>query len=202
MECIHCNKTYSTISSLNNHQRTSKSCIMIQEQKGILCETKFQCKSCKKQVTTKFNLDKHVTICKFKFKEETIKHTEKKTLLIIEDIKVQYQDEKEEIEFLFRTKQEELEYELTCKDNQIKLLKELLEKKSSKTVNHVKIQNYITIDQSMKKELVTECFRSKYNFDVFKRGVPGFADFIIEEFIIDNKAFQNCFIGPSILCFI
>ena len=40
----------------------------------------------------------------------------------------------------------------------------------------------------MKKELVTECFRSKYNVDVFKRGVPGFADFIIEEFIIDNKA--------------
>jgi len=71
MECTFCKKTYSSTSSLLYHQRSTKSCIKIQNEQGVSTQKIITCSFCKKQLTTKCNLDSHLLICKIKIKEDS-----------------------------------------------------------------------------------------------------------------------------------
>jgi hypothetical protein len=67
-ECKFCKKSYATKGSLNNHQRTAKYCIKIQqslsEKNSDNIEYKsFDCKYCKKTFSSNFNLNKHIKLC-------------------------------------------------------------------------------------------------------------------------------------------
>ena len=61
MNCEYCNKIYSTKSSLNNHQKTAKFCIKLQ---NTNINTRFDCSYCKKNFTSKYNLSLHLNIFK------------------------------------------------------------------------------------------------------------------------------------------
>jgi hypothetical protein len=59
-ECNYCHKLYSTISSLNNHIKTSKSCKKIRGDIPIDFEYKvFPCDDCKKEYASKYSLETH-----------------------------------------------------------------------------------------------------------------------------------------------
>lgn len=61
-KCEYCNMQQSTKNILDRHQKTSKSCIRIQESKGIFINKIPTCKYCKKEFHSKRLLD-HESIC-------------------------------------------------------------------------------------------------------------------------------------------
>ena len=63
MECQYCKKILRTISSLNQHQKTVKSCLKLQ---GEDIKGKYVCDFCKKDYQTKSDLNIHQNTCKFK----------------------------------------------------------------------------------------------------------------------------------------
>ena len=84
MECNFCNKTFSTLSSLNNHKATAKYCLKIQD-KDI--SDKFKCLSCNRIFTSKNSLTDHNKICKNPKKD--IKLSSKEKDIIIEQFQKQ-----------------------------------------------------------------------------------------------------------------
>ncbi len=71
--CEFCNKSYTVLSTLKNHQKTAKFCIEIQtkkcKEKNILPEVEielFTCEYCNKDFTLKHNYNCHLTTCKEK----------------------------------------------------------------------------------------------------------------------------------------
>ena len=65
MECIYCKKTYKCVSSLTYHQKTTKSCLLLQN-KDKESFPQYKCNFCDDLHTTKSNLARHVLICKIK----------------------------------------------------------------------------------------------------------------------------------------
>ena len=61
MECEHCGSILKTISSLNQHQKTAKYCL-VKQNKPI--NTEYTCCFCSTGFTLKSSLHKHVRICK------------------------------------------------------------------------------------------------------------------------------------------
>ena len=60
--CEYCNTEFISISSINNHRKNAKYCLMIQ---GKLEHKKdYSCNLCKKTLSSKRNLDNHMTKCK------------------------------------------------------------------------------------------------------------------------------------------
>ena len=69
--CQYCQKQYSSNSSLNYHQKTTKSCLKIQETlipQDEINAISYECKYCNKNFSTNQRLSKHTLICINKFK--------------------------------------------------------------------------------------------------------------------------------------
>ncbi len=197
MECVYCKKTLSTNSSLSYHQKTVKSCLKIQNEQGVNQSSLFNCSYCNKNITTKQNLDYHIGICK-KRKEQ---------------VKIETQNN---IESHLRTQKEELEYELTLKDNKIKELEERLKKTEEKinlgttnnsnnktknktknktvndhsTNNNTNITNNYTIYEVMTPERVEEYFKKHYNMDTLLGGQKALARLVADGFIIEKDTYH------------
>ena len=63
MECEYCKKKLTTLSSLNYHKKTNKSCLKIQL---IEDKNKIQCEFCNKILSSKQTLKVHINNCKTK----------------------------------------------------------------------------------------------------------------------------------------
>jgi hypothetical protein len=81
MNCEFCNKTFSSISSLNKHKNTTKYCLKLQGKDKI--EKKIiSCEYCDKTFILEDTLQKHISICKVKeLSEENLKQTENLKML-------------------------------------------------------------------------------------------------------------------------
>jgi hypothetical protein len=67
MQCEFCEKWVSTEYILKTHKRTAKSCLLIQEQKGVTIKPlPFDCIHCRKDFTSQQRLNTHLSICKSK----------------------------------------------------------------------------------------------------------------------------------------
>ena len=63
--CQYCKKDFERKSSLNNHQKTVKSCLQIQEKNNVKIDKRlFSCDFCKKELCSKSRLNTHLVICK------------------------------------------------------------------------------------------------------------------------------------------
>jgi hypothetical protein len=63
--CQFCKKNFERKSSLNNHQKTVKSCLQIQERNNVKIDKRlFSCDFCKKELSSKARIKSHVAICK------------------------------------------------------------------------------------------------------------------------------------------
>jgi hypothetical protein len=194
MECQYCKKTYSNTYTLKNHQTLTRACLLIQKDLGNKVEPKiFECSFCNKNLSTKARLERHYIICKIKKEYDTKKEIEQ---AVEEKTKQIIKDEFEEVSFTFRNKQEEYEYEIRLKDEQIKELKERLEQhektpkiiknKTKNITNHINILN---IHEVMTPERVEEVFKKHYNLDTLLQGIPGLAKFICDGFIHKSSYF-------------
>lgn len=70
MECSYCNKKFSSKSSLNSHQRTTKYCLKLRDDSKLNYFKK--CEYCDKSFTTKQNLLIHYIECKNKAIQEAV----------------------------------------------------------------------------------------------------------------------------------
>ena len=69
LTCEYCKKKYSSKSNLNNHQKTAKYCLKIQNELGLSsCENKsYRCKYCDKTFSSNQRLNYHLENCVKKF---------------------------------------------------------------------------------------------------------------------------------------
>ena len=135
MECEFCKKSLSTLSNLNYHKKTNKTCQSIQTQnnKEPIVSFLTSCEFCDKVFSFQ-TLNVHLKTCKQKKKDEEIKRlTEKKD----EEIQRLTEKKDQEIERLMEKKDQEIQMVIEKKDQEIESLmekkdqeiKSLLEKK-------------------------------------------------------------------------
>ncbi len=115
--CEFCNKSYSSLSSLNYHKKTTKFCLELQKQSNanISLNLQYTCEYCEKNFTTKASLSNHISICEAKICKEKIK--------------TEYNDFKLKLENEFNDYKVKLENEYKLKDEQLKLKDEQLKLK-------------------------------------------------------------------------
>lgn len=174
-ECVYCKKTYANPYILKNHLRTSKSCILKQEEDGISVEKKvFECMYCKKSLANKDNLKKHHVICKKKDKTHEFAHELKR------------KDEQiEELEREMQLKIKELEEKLKQQEKTPTKIK-TQNKINNQTNNTIGTQNNITIYQVMTPEHVLDVFKKHYKLDTLLGGQKALARFVNEGFLKEN----------------
>ena len=181
MECNFCKKILSGTRALNVHQTTTKSCLLIQEKEQDrehnVIKVTHPCEFCKKDFTTKANLNKHIAVCKNKYK---IKH----------DIILQAQDKTRRIEHYFQDKFDKLysdfnKYKEEVEDRIKKLEDSTIIKKingpkemSSKEIESIYQEN-TSLKQDYQKLLVKHnSFMKTHRYFKFKERGPCF--YIIE----------------------
>lgn len=167
MECVYCHKTYSSSYALSKHQKTTKSCIKIQQDNGKIPDimiNKFECMYCQKRLTTLVNLKYHLTCCKKmnSSNNEVEKYT--KLELELEKTKMELEKTKRELE-----KKEKSPVKITNKIN-------------NNTVNNIEQQN-ITIYNIMTPDAVEDFFKKHYNLDTLLGGQKALAQFVNEGFL-------------------
>ena len=146
-ECDFCKKSFSTISSLNLHKKTTKRCLKIQaDLNNVIPISKFLCEYCNKNFSTKHNYEVHKETCKekdtVKYEELLKKHNE--LLKNYEELKVELAECKVKLELT------ECKIKLECKDEEIKRL-EKLAKKSTTTNNYNNCNNKIELNVAFEK---------------------------------------------------
>lgn len=77
--CEFCHNTYSSLSSLNFHKKSSKTCLQIQNK-----ELEFPCEHCNKEFASLYTLQAHLLVCKQKKHSETTSLAHERDLLIKE----------------------------------------------------------------------------------------------------------------------
>jgi hypothetical protein len=167
MDCLYCHKTYSSSYALSKHQKTTKSCIKIQQENGKIPDimiNKFECVYCHKRLTTHINLKYHLTCCKKKNSNNEVDKELTETKLELEKTKLELEKTKLELE-----KREKSPVKITNKIN-------------NNTVNNIEQQN-ITIYNIMTPDVVEEFFKKHYNLDTLLGGQKALAQFVNEGFL-------------------
>lgn len=158
--CNFCNRTFSSQTNLNTHQKTTKYCLNIQSALNLnnphVDKKEYKCTHCDKAFTTNLNLNIHLVTCKSKKEHEKL-----------EVQRIQYEKELENIRM--RYEKELLEYriqnELLQQEN--KLLKDsLLEKKTEwiTMVDKLSSNNQVIIhDNSTNTTTNTNTYNIQFN---------------------------------------
>jgi hypothetical protein len=159
MECQYCKKTLSSKSSLNFHQKNTKSCLILQ---GENVNKKVKCDHCDKLLSCKTSLKRHITKCRHKYK-------------FMED---ELQDAKKEIEMLKNTIQE---LRVDKKDLQERYdnLSLTAVKRPTTSTKNIQINNYI---QNMMPLLLEDIKQSvpMLTLEHHVKGPEGYAEFALE----------------------
>ena len=195
MNCEYCNTEFKSLSSLNYHKKNAKYCLKIRNKKN----DKFQCKFCLKNLSTKFCLESHISICSGninKIKEDNtdltneniylrneinnykrkLREQENKFNERIQIITVTFEDKIEQL------KEQEKEYKEQIKDLQNTLKDISLKSVSKSTTTNNKTQiinNYINNLKPLTEEHLAEC--SKHlTLEQIKRGASGYAEYALK----------------------
>lgn len=143
--CEFCNKTFSSISSLNYHKETAKYCLKIQGKdiKDVLDQ--YKCKNCSSLFTNKYNLNHHIELCnrKYESKEQEITNYKDMYTSVFKELN----------EFKLLLLEKDLQIKEVCriiseKDKQINELKEMYSQ-ATNTITEIakqpKIENNTTM---------------------------------------------------------
>ena len=207
MNCEHCNKTYKSLSSLNQHKKTAKFCLKIQKGNENI-QLNHKCDFCNKDFSTKQHLITHVETCKEKEKidiQNQIDTILKQKEDEFEEYKTQKEDEfntilkqKDSIIKMYEIKVEEdlvIKTELRKENDTLKakheiyekdheFIKSLAKKPVNITNNNTKILNIGTLN--IDKDKVKNVFENKFNSSVIDNGQKGLAIFTVDNFLKDE----------------
>jgi hypothetical protein len=130
--CKFCNKNFTSKSSLNKHQKTTKYCL---EKQGLKNE-EYKCNFCSKILSTQLRLNTHVNSCKIKDKNEVNKY-------------ISLSEEKEKELNKYISLSEEKEKELKQKEKELK--------QKEKELNNYKISfSELKMESLMKDKIIED----------------------------------------------
>jgi exonuclease VII large subunit len=198
MECQYCKKTFSSKSSLNNHQKTAKYCIKLQNNTNeILC---FNCDFCEKIFTTKQVLFNHLQSCKNKDFKDKIKEKEAQFQSLLKEKEAQFQNVLKEKEAQFQSLLKDIEHykkRLETQEDQIKELQERLERIANKAIER---PTHTTTNNTTNNLLnITSCIdfndidkikdtiENKLNINHVVDGQKGLARFVKDNLLTDQN---------------
>jgi len=129
--CKYCKKIFTSIGNLTKHQKTTKYCLKIQQEKNLIIidELKHQCNYCKKDIS-KYHLEKHKETCLLKYQH------------IIDEVEKKYTNS------ILSLEEDILKNKLE-KDKEIKYMENIINKKNEiisdneKTILSLEIENKI-----------------------------------------------------------
>ena len=181
MNCEFCNKNFSTKSSLNNHQKTAKYCIKLQNNK-VSEIPNFYCDYCNKKFTSKQNLNIHLSTCKEKEFEQKLKDKEKLNIKII-------------------TENENYKQQLEKQEKQIKELQDKLERVLNKaidrptTTHNNTINNKFELNTFPSQKEIDRKIESQFNDKYILDGMKGVAQFVYDHIVKleDGSMAYACF---------
>jgi hypothetical protein len=191
--CQYCKKEFQNKSSLTNHVKTAKYCLVIQNKTN----NDFKCTKCKKLLSSKQVLDSHIKICKVDDLEIENKSL-KEQICELKEENLKLKINQEHVEKQEKQYQDQIEKQ----DKQIAELQNKLERLASKptsttvTQNNTKIQiNYKPIE--LNDELVLSKIE-KLDDNYIVDGLQGGAEFIAKEiFNEDDGSFPYVCTDPS-----
>ena len=187
MQCEYCEKIFSNISSLNNHKKTAKYCLKIQNEKGFInCSKekqnkKYTCNICFKEFIAKNSLKYHLeNVCMkdfniFKINDiigEIIEINSKEKDKIIEKLNNENNTLKE-INNIYK-----LDHD--CIQNIAKQPKNIVNSNN-------KILNIITPLDFTSKELIKNTINDNYKLDYIFSGQKGIAKFAFDHLLKDEE---------------
>jgi hypothetical protein len=194
MNCIFCNKIFANKSSLNNHKKTAKYCLVLQHKNQDTIS--FDCEFCEKKFTTKQILNTHLLSCKNK-------DFEMKYKTLLNDKEKNYEDLLKEFKYFKKDKEKEiffLKEQNSKQEEQIKDLVSKLDKIANKAIdrptitnntvnNKIELQSFPTqmeIDRKIESQ-----FNDKYLWD----GIKGVAQFVFDHIVKleDGSMAYACF---------
>ena len=185
MNCEHCNKTYKSLSSLNQHKKTAKFCLKIQKGNENI-QLNHKCDFCNKDFSTKQHLITHVETCKEKEKIDIQNQID--TILKQKDSIIKMYEIKVEEDLVIKTELRKendtlkAKHEIYEKDHEF--IKSLAKKPVNITNNNTKILNIGTLN--IDKDKVKNVFENKFNSSVIDNGQKGLAIFTVDNFLKDE----------------
>jgi DNA-binding transcriptional MerR regulator len=189
MECNFCKKTFSTLSSLNNHKISAKYCLKIQNK---TIDEKFKCIHCDKNFTSKNALTLHKKTCK---DLDIIIRTKDKDIIIATQKNIIEHHQKQEEKYKEQIQKIEESYKEQIRELQDKLERlatTAISKPSSTTTNTTKITFISPLDLS--QERISNIVSNKLNDNHIVDGMAGIAKFVKDEIITadDGTLLYGC----------
>ncbi len=196
--CEYCNKTYSSKSSLNNHQKTTKKCLDIQKSLNKITKiTEYNCQYCSKIFTTKQNIKTHETICSSK-KIDEVKELKEKYENEINDLKNEINELKNDNQKL-RENMAEMRGELKssnkasdCVYEIAKQPKNITNNSSNTNTNNSNTNNSKTLNITSSIDFknidkVKEIIDKNYDINHILAGQKGAAQFAAKYLLVDEN---------------
>ena len=122
-ECEFCKKLYSTKGNLETHQKNTKACLIIRNDRFVIEE--FECNYCNKVMSTSYSLNNHIKICAAKKVKESLISKD----IIISNLNDKLKQKDKEIADVISLKDKELSVKddiIVSKDKEIERLSYLL----------------------------------------------------------------------------
>ena len=194
-ECKFCKKNYSTRSSLNNHQKTAKHCLKIQqslsEDTNSIESKSFDCKYCKKSFSSNFNLGKHINLCPDYYQSIVINKDNE--ILILQEKKdneiKELQDKIANLEQQVLTIELETENRMLREQSErsINAVEEIAKQPRVATTNnnHNKIMINTPVDLS--QPTVQQAIQNGFSDEYLVQGQKGIARFAVEYILKDDE---------------
>ena len=194
MDCQYCKKTFSSKSSLNNHQKTAKYCLKLQDSNMEIVN--FKCEYCDKYFTIKQHLSNHLLACKEKKDKELQEKLSKKDKELQEkDKELQKKDkELQEKDILIA----ELRVELRTYKDDHEFIKRMAEK--PKTVTNNNTLNITTSIDFNDLDKVKNVIENKLDIKDVIDGQKGLARFVKNNLLTDDNGSLNYKCSDSSRC--
>ena len=179
MICQHCNNSFKSIKSLQQHQRKTKYCLLQQNKD-------FRCNGCNKISFSTNDNDTHMSNCIIILKN-TISELKEENKDII-----YFQEQMNKYKELNEEKEKNYKEQLIDKDNQIKFLQEqifsitktAISKPTTTNNNNTKILNMSIIN--FENSNVENIINDKFNLDMISEGQKGVAKFAANYLLKDT----------------
>jgi hypothetical protein len=170
MECQYCKNTFSTKTSLNNHQKSASYCLKL---RGDVVKYKYKCESCSMTFHKIFNLNRHVETCK---SNDTVYQYMK----TIKDLT----DEIREKDIIISQQNEHKDQMIKDQKHTIKELQDRLENVAIKavqrpTTKNTQINNYIQNLKPLTQEHLLDSVPN-LTIDHIIKGPEGYAEYALE----------------------
>jgi hypothetical protein len=175
MNCQYCKNEFSSKSALNNHIKTAKYCLKLQN-KGINKNNIKKCSGCGKIFSTKFNFQRHIQSC------DKIEYTLKIFELKSENNNlINKLDEKDSIIESLKLQIKELQDKLE------NIAIKAVQRPTSTTTNKTQINNFIQKMEPISSEYLIE-HAPRLTLDHIKKGASGYAEYALEGPLKDRVA--------------